>query len=108
MPAEKVGASARWAAAVEDYRMAGITERAAKAEKDAARDILIELMTEAHIDQCEGSGLKVQKVVRSGSVDYKKMVYDQLTTDVVETIEEEYRKADSVSYRVDEVKEKAQ
>ena len=103
-PEDKVGRSARWAAAVEDYRMAAITERAAATEKANARDVLLKLMEEAGIDQCQGAGLKVQKVTRAGSIDYKALAYDQLTPDVVGPLEEQYRKSGSVSYRVDEVK----
>ena len=94
---EKVGRSARWAAAVEDYRMAELTERAAAADKAKAKEILVSLMKEAKIDHCEGAGLRAQQVVRPGSVDWKKLATDQLTKEVVETIEEEYRK-DGTSY----------
>lgn len=101
-PAERVATSARWGAAVEDYRMACITEAAAKSEKEAAKTILIGLMDDAGIDECTGDGIRVQKVSTIGSVNYAELLSDAgIDADL-----DEYRKAPTVSYRVKEIKEK--
>ena len=103
-PEEATGISGRWEAAAEGYRLASLTAAAAKSDMDEAKAILIELMEQANIDECAGGGIKVQKIHRTGSIDYKELCFDQLTTDVVKDVEEEYRREGSVSYRIDEVK----
>jgi exodeoxyribonuclease (lambda-induced) len=103
-PEDIAGQSARWVAAAEDYRLACATERQAAIEKANARDVLLQIAQEAGIDRCEGGGVRVQRVVRAGAVDFKKLAYDQLTAEVVDGIAEEYRKAESATWQVNEIK----
>jgi exodeoxyribonuclease (lambda-induced) len=101
-PEDRVGASARWAAAVEAYKMARQVKEAAESDMTIARDTMIELCDEANIDQCKGHGLSLMRVQRQGTVDYKLMAQDNLPN--FSTIQDEYRKAPTASWRVTEEK----
>lgn len=99
---ERVGLSARWAAAAERYKLASAEKARVEAELSEAKAELQSMMEDNEIDQCVGAGLKVQKVMRKGSIDYKLLAMEQLTEDVVKPIEEDYRRKGSVSWRIDE------
>ena len=98
-PADKLAHSGTWYAHSEGYRLASITEAAAKADKEAHRKALIDLMERSHVDECRGGGIKVQKISRAGSIDYRLMAQDNLPN--LKEIEEEYRKAPTESWRID-------
>lgn len=91
-PEDRVGLSARWAAAVEAYQLAARVEAAAASDRKQAEETMIELMKANEIEQCEGAGMKGQLVKRKGSVDYKKLAKEQLTDPVVSEIEDQYRR----------------
>jgi putative phage-type endonuclease len=101
-PEDRVGASARWAAASEAYRMAKQVKEAAESDMTIARDTLIELCDEANIDQCTGAGMSITRIQKQGAVDYKLMAQDNLPN--FSSIQDEYRRAPSVQWRVTEEK----
>lgn len=86
-----------WRSAVDTYRLAQKALKEAESASESARKSLI-AMCEERSAACQGSGLRVQRVFRKGSVDYKK-VPELLGVDL-----EPYRKEGSESWRIDEVK----
>lgn len=83
-----------WLKAVANYRQAKRVVDEAELELEATRKVLTELAT----SDCEtGGGLRVQKIVRKGAVDYAK-VPELRDVDL-----EPYRKSASISWRVEEV-----
>ena len=79
-------------------------ERAGK-ELDKAKDRLKSLMEGAGISTCMAAGVKVQRISRKGSIDYKKLAEEHLEKDNVSAIEEDYRRAFSESWKIESIKE---
>lgn len=104
-PQDKLQQSAKWAAASEEYLLAkAASDKASEALKNA-KDRLVGLCEAANVDVCAAAGVKVQKVSRKGSVDYKALAVDMADADDVKAIEENYRRSPSVSWKLDELKE---
>ena len=102
-PQERVGGSARWAAACDLWAHGKRAVDAGKADMDAAKETMEELMKTADIEVCAGYGIEAKVSYRKGSVDYKSVVSDLMKPEQFD--EEEYRREPSRAFLVKEIKE---
>lgn len=102
--AEVLRESEAWQDAAQRFVDSAQVAAAAKSDMDDARKDLIAMMERAGIDNMDGL-VKATKVVSKGTVDYKLIAKYLATDDELAELEEEYRRAEKVSYRVDIGKE---
>jgi putative phage-type endonuclease len=102
-PQERVGGSARWAAACDLWAHGKRSVDAGQADMDDAKTVMMELMKNADIEVCAGFGVEAKVSYRKGSVDYKAVVGEFMAPDQFD--EEQYRRAPSKAFLVKEIKE---
>lgn len=100
-PEAMLSVSSGWREAAEAFGIAMAEKQLADQRAQEARERLIAMVEAEGVDQCAGGGVKLHKITRKGSVDYKALAKHVASAAVVAEQEENFRKADSSSWRVD-------
>lgn len=98
--AERLVLTPAWEEAAENYAKLKEAADRAKALLDEARGDLIALARESEVEEVDGSGVKVQKVVSQGSVDWKLAMKELGSEEDLLKAEKEYRRSGTVKWQI--------